>query len=277
MSTKLSQYYIEIEKTQFMFDTALNVLENKYLLLKDEDHDLLSDDYSGSTYQMQNAVNQLEVLKNIHKFERVTKEQLQYLFSSFDAGLGGGKIIVDIEHVVTSYDTTRTISQKYNIPWQIIQDYNNISPSQLVPASIIRIPVQIELSQLSLQDISTFGSQQGNNILGTDITNTLDADNGGDLKVLSNEESFKQSIQNRLSMTPGSFPYYEEVGLDFKLNDESSIEERESVLQLRILNTLADDRKIQNVDITDGIRDKTSLNFSLIITAISGNKTVLTI
>jgi hypothetical protein len=278
MSTKLSQYYSEVEKTKFMFDTALNVLENKLSLLTDEDPDLAANDYSGQIFAIQSAVNQLEILDNIHKFEKITKEQMQYLFSSYDAGLGGGKIVIDMEYLVTSYDTTRTIEQKLNIPWVKIQDYNNILPSQLVPLLKIRIPIEVPISQIAIQDIPTFGDQQGNNILGADLPNELTEDPiSGDLLVLSNEESFKQSIQNYFTMLPGSFPYYEEVGFDPKVSDEHNEEERDSILQLRIINTLSDDKRIKNVDISDGVKAGTNLNFALTITAVSGNKTAISI
>ena len=277
MATKLSQYYSEVEKTQYLFDTALAVLENKLLLLPDEDPDLVSDDYSGAIFQMQNAVNKLEIMKNVHKFEKVSKEQMQYLFSSYDAGLGGGKIIIDIEHIVTSYDTTRTIERKYNIPWSKIQDYNNIVPSQLYPTLVLRIPITINLNQVVIQDVPTFGSQQGNNILGTDLPNELEEDSEGDLKVLSNEDSFLQSVKNAFAMLPGSLPYYEEVGFNPKLSDDYNAEERESILQLRILDALSGDKRVQDAEISDGVKQGVSLGFKLTVKAISGNKTVLTI
>jgi hypothetical protein len=276
--SQLSQYYKEVEKTKFMFDTALNVLENKLSLLTDEDPDLVNNDYSGQIFAIQIAVNQLEILDNIHKFEKITKEQMQYLFSSFDAGLGGGKVVIDMEYTVTSYDTTRTIEQKLNIPWARIQDYNNILPSQLIPLMKIRIPIEIPISQIAIQDVPTFGDQQGNNILGTDFPNELVEDPvTGDLAVLSNEESFRQSVQNYFTMLPGSFPYYEEIGFDPKVSDEYNAEERESILQLRIINTLSDDKRIRNIDITDGIKNDNAINFKLTITAVSGNKTAISI
>jgi len=276
--SRSSQYYKEVEKTKFMFDTALNVLENKLSLLTDEDPDLVNNDYSGQIFAIQIAVNQLEILDNIHKFEKITKEQMQYLFSSFDAGLGGGKVVIDMEYTVTSYDTTRTIEQKLNIPWARIQDYNNILPSQLIPLMKIRIPIEIPISQIAIQDVPTFGDQQGNNILGTDFPNELVEDPvTGDLAVLSNEESFRQSVQNYFTMLPGSFPYYEEIGFDPKVSDEYNAEEQESILQLRIINTLSDDKRIRNIDITDGIKNDNAINFKLTITAVSGNKTAISI
>jgi hypothetical protein len=275
---QLSQYYKEVDKTKFMFDTALNIIENKLSLLTDEDTDLVDNDYSGQIFALQNAVNQLEILDNVHKFEKITKDQMQYLFSSFDAGLGGGKVVIDMEYTLTSYDTTRTIEQKLNIPWARIQDYNNILPSELVPLLKIRIPIEILINQLAIQEIPTFGDQQGNNILGTDLPNELTEDPiTGDLAVLSNEESFKQSVQNYFTMLPGSLPYYEEVGFDPKVNDDHGAEERESVLQLRIINALADDKRIKNVDISDGVKAGTNLNFDITITAVSGNKTAISI
>jgi hypothetical protein len=275
---QLSQYYKEVEKTKFLFDTALNVLENKLSLLTDEDPDLADNDYSGQIFAIQNAVNQLEVLDNIHKFEKITKEQMQYILSSFDSGLGDGKIIIDLEYTVTSYDTTRTIEQKFNLPWIKIQDYNNILPSQLIPLLKIRIPLEVPISQIALQNVPTFGDQQGNNILGTDLPNELKEDPiSGDLAVLSNEESFKQSIQNYFTMLPGTIAYYEEVGFDPKVSDEHNEEERESILQLRIINILASDTRIKNVDISDGVKSGTNLNFALTITAVSGNKMVISI
>jgi hypothetical protein len=277
VATRLSQYYSEVEKTQYLFDTALNVLENKLSILPDEDPDLVADDYSGAIFQMQNAVNRLEILKNVHQFEKITKEQMQYLFSSYDAGLGGGKIIIDIEHIVTSYDTTRTIERKYNIPWSEIQNYDNIVPSQLYPTMILRIPITIDLNQVVIQDVPTFGSQQGNNILGTDLPNELQEDAEGDLKVLSNEDSFRQSIENCFKMLPGSLPYYEEVGFDPKMSDDYNAEERESILQLRILDALSGDKRVQDATISDGTRQGVSIGFELTIKAVSGNKTVLTI
>jgi hypothetical protein len=226
---------------------------------------------------MQNAVNKLDILKNVHKFEKVSKEQMQYLFGSYDAGLGGGKIIIDIEHIVTSYDTTRTIERRYNISWQEIQKYNNILPSQLYPTMILRIPITIDLNQIIIQDVPTVGSQQGNNILGTDFPNELQEDTEGDLKVLSNEESFRQWIDNYFKMLPGYLPYYEEVGFDPKISDDYNGEERDSILQLRILNALSDDKRIQDTEISDGVRQGVSIGFELTIKAVSGNKTVLTI
>ena len=278
MATKLSQYYKEVEKTKFMFDSVLNTLQNKLSLLTDEDPDLSSNDYSGQIFAVQNAVNQLEVLDNIHKFERITKEQMQYIFSSFDQGLGGGKVIIDMEYTVASYDTTRTIERRFNISWTKIQDYNNILPSQLTAGTKIRIPIEIPISQIAIQDIPTFGDQQGNNILGTDLLNDLTEDPvTGDLAALSNEDSFQQSIQNYFDILPGSIPYYEDVGFDPKVSDDIGEQEKESILQLRIINVVSGDARIKNVDISDGVKEKTNLNFKLTVTAVSGNKTAITI
>ena len=278
MATQLSQYYKEVEKTKSMFDTILNTLQNKLSLLIDDDVDLVDNDYSGQILAIQNAVNQLEILDNIHKFEKITKDQMQYVFSSFDAGLGGGKIIIDIEYTVASYDTTRTIEQKFNVPWIKIQNYNNILPSQLTALTKIRIPIEIPIGQITNQDVPTIGDQQGNNILGTDFPNELKEDPvSGDLMVLSNEDSFLQSIQNYFAILPGTIPFYENVGFDPRVSDDFSKEERESMIQLRIIDAISGDARIKNADISDGVKTETKLTFNLTITAVSGNKTTISI
>jgi hypothetical protein len=275
--SQLSQYFAVVENTQALFDTVLNTLQNKLALLTAEDPDLLDDNYSDAIFQIQSAVNQLSILDNVYKFERITKQQMQYLFGSYDAGENSQKINVDVPHIVTQYDTPRTIERKYNMPWAIIQQYNNILPSQLTPLMTINIPLQIPLSQISQQDIPTFGDQQGNNILGMDIENGLEAGSDGDLKVLTPIDSFAQSIQNNLSMLPGTLPYYEDIGFDPKIEDNYNAEEKNSILQLRIMNTLLNDNRIKQVDISGGTKEGTLLNFDLTITSISGNKTVVPI
>ena len=273
---QLSQYYKEVEKTKFIFDTVLNTLQNKLSILPDEDPDLSDNDYSGQIFAIQSAVNQLEVLDNIHKFEKVTKDQMQYLFSSFDQGLGGGKVIIDMEYQIASHDTTRSIERRFNILWSKIQDYNNILPSELIAGTTIRIPIEIPISQLTIQDIPTFGDQQGNNILGTDLPNELAEDPTGDLAVLSNEESFRQSIQNYFDILPGTIPYYEEVGFDPKVSDDVGAQEKPSILQLRIVNVVAGDARIKNTEISDGVKTGINLGFKLTITAVSGSRVAIT-
>ena len=78
-------------------------------------------------------------------------------------------------------------------------------------------------------------------------------------------------------MLPGTIPYYEEVGFDPKVSDEYNEQEKESILQLQIINALSGDARINNVDISDGIKTGTNLDFSLTITAVSGNKIAISI
>lgn len=277
MAEKLSQYYKEVEKALYLFETTLNTLENKILNLPDEDVDLVENDYSGAVYAVQNAVNKLMILDNIHKFEKITKSQMQYLFSSYDSGNGINKIVTDIEYIVATYDTIRTIEQKFNVPWLKIQDYNNILPSEVVTGLAIRIPIETPVDQNTIRDIPTIGDQQGNNILGVDFTNDLKEDEDGDFKTLTPEESFKQSVDNRLTLMPGSVPYYEEIGFDPKIPEGYNNEEIESILQLRIINALSDDKRIKNISISDQTKNKTSRQFSTNIQTISGQQIELPI
>ncbi len=277
MAEKLSQYYKEVEKSLYLFETTLNTLENKILNLPDEDVDLVENDYSGAVYAVQNAVNKLMILDNIHKFEKITKSQMQYLFSSYDSGNGINKIVTDIEYIVATYDTIRTIEQKFNVPWLKIQDYNNILPSEVVTGLTIRIPIETPVDQNTIRDIPTIGDQQGNNILGVDFTNDLKEDEDGDFKTLTPEESFKQSVDNRLTLMPGSVPYYEEIGFDPKIPEGYNNEEIESILQLRIINALSDDKRIKNISISDQTKNKTSRQFSTNIQTISGQQIELPI
>lgn len=277
MAEKLSQYYKEVEKALYLFETTLNTLENKILNLPDEDVDLVENDYSGAVYAVQNAVNKLMILDNIHKFEKITKSQMQYLFSSYDSGNGINKIVTDIEYIVATYDTIRTIEQKFNVPWLKIQDYNNILPSEVVTGLAIRIPIETPVDQNTIRDIPTIGDQQGNNILGVDFTNDLKEGEDGDFKTLTPEESFKQSVDNRLTLMPGSVPYYEEIGFDPKIPEGYNNEEIESILQLRIINALSDDKRIKNISISDQTKNKTSRQFSTNIQTISGQQIELPI
>jgi hypothetical protein len=277
VAEKLSQYYKEVEKALYLFETTLNTLENKILNLPDEDVDLVENDYSGAVYAVQNAVNKLMILDNIHKFEKITKSQMQYLFSSYDSGNGINKIVTDIEYIVATYDTIRTIEQKFNVPWLKIQDYNNILPSEVVTGLAIRIPIETPVDQNTIRDIPTIGDQQGNNILGVDFTNDLKEGEDGDFKTLTPEESFKQSVDNRLTLMPGSVPYYEEIGFDPKIPEGYNNEEIESILQLRIINALSDDKRIKNISISDQTKNKTSRQFSTNIQTISGQQIELPI
>ncbi|MFA5349286.1 MAG: hypothetical protein WC309_02865 [Candidatus Paceibacterota bacterium] len=266
-----------MEKALYLFETTLNTLENKILNLPDEDVDLVENDYSGAVYAVQNAVNKLMILDNIHKFEKITKSQMQYLFSSYDSGNGINKIVTDIEYIVATYDTIRTIEQKFNVPWLKIQDYNNILPSEVVTGLAIRIPIETPVDQNTIRDIPTIGDQQGNNILGVDFTNDLKEGEDGDFKTLTPEESFKQSVDNRLTLMPGSVPYYEEIGFDPKIPEGYNNEEIESILQLRIINALSDDKRIKNISISDQTKNKTSRQFSTNIQTISGQQIELPI
>lgn len=273
---KLSEYYAEVETTHHLFDTALNAAENQLALIDDEDTDLLTADYSGAIWKIQDTVNNLEVMANIHKFERITKEQMQRLFSSREAGIPGKKIIVDREHIVTAFDTTRTISQKYNTTWTDIQDYNDIMPSELVTGMTIRIPVEIDLSVIASKDISTFGGQQGNDILGKDLPNELIEASDGDLLVLEPVDTLKQAVENYIKTEPGTLPFYEDIGFNPKLSDEYSGEEAQSMIQLRLMNALSVDNRIKNIAIVSSEKVGNVQNITLSVEAISGESISVT-
>lgn len=108
------------------------------------------------------------------------------------------------------------------------------------------------------------------------MPNELAEDPTGDLAVLSNEESFRQSIQNYFDILPGTIPYYEEVGFDPKVSDDVGAQEKPSILQLRIVNVVAGDARIKNTEISDGVKTGINLGFKLTITAVSGSQVAIT-
>jgi hypothetical protein len=274
MGAKLTEYYNYVDTMIYSTDTLLDAYENKLSKLDSEDYDLETDDWNTMIAKLQAMLNSLYVASAVHKFERISKTQMLRLFRSYEEGKGTGKVIIDILHTVAEYDTPRSIEYKYNVLWLKIMEYNNITPGQLYPMLQIRIPVEVEISVIASKEVPTFGDQTGNKILGTDLPSELESDSTGDLKVLDEVSSFQQAVTNLLLLPKGSQPYYEELGFDPDVSEEYNSEEQDAILQLRIIDALNGDKRINGVSIQDSAKDGVTRKYSVAIEAITGEQTI---
>jgi hypothetical protein len=238
---------------------------------KFNDPDLDSTDWNTVLNDLQRAINKLQVMRAVHKFERVSKEVMDMILQASMNGESTGKKIVAIKHTISDRDTLRTIELRYSIPWQDILDYNGITVAEFYSRKEIDIPFPLSVTRNATLGIAVFGDQSGSKILGTGLPNELSIDTDtNDLHVLSAEDNFLQAIRNISIAEHGDLPFYESYGLDLKIGEDYPTQVKDSMLQLKIADGFAADPRVKSVNITDIKRLDNAVTIGCSIEALTG-------
>jgi LysM repeat protein len=200
-------------------------------------------------------INYAEILLNLNvlqqrikrllaanKFLKVSEEEFSKMFE--------GKInkLVEVSHSVTGYDTLMSIAKKYNTTEEKILQKNNILSSGLTAGTEVLIEVESSKGLNKIYDqIAVYGSQMGMNVLGTDLPNELVEDGIGDLKILTNEETVSQGVQNRIFTRAGDYPLEPNFGIEL-VGSEIPADLTNGLLMLKIMDQLENDPRISEVE-----------------------------
>ena len=270
MSALLTDYYSVVQNAIIVYEGILNQIYLKSLQIAEPDFDP-SIDWANILFRLQNTINNLYNIKAVHKFQRVSQEQMQSLFAAYINNESPGKIIVGFTHTLRSFDTLRSLEVQYGVPWQNILAYNNITASQFATQETINIPVPIDLSLRASNNIAVFGDQTNEAILGADFPNDIQEDSTGDFKVLTPSETIKQGVQNLSTAQQGDLPFYESWGLNLILAEEVPSDTVESFLQLRILEGFSIDPRIDTVEVLETVKQGNTITISVQIKPIQGD------
>ncbi|MCK9209285.1 MAG: LysM peptidoglycan-binding domain-containing protein [Ignavibacteriaceae bacterium] len=201
------------------------------------------------------TINYAEVLLNLnilqqrvkrllsaHKFLKVSEEEFSMMFE------GKTNRSIEIIHNVTGYDSLMSIAKKYNITEEQILQKNNVLSSEIIAG--MQLVVEVESSKglnKIYEQIAVYGSQIGTEILGTDLPNELVENGVGDLKILTNEETVSQGVQNRIYTKAGDYPLEPNFGIELA-GSEIPADLMNGMLMLKIVDQLENDLRISDVE-----------------------------
>ncbi len=270
MPLTLSEYYAQVDAALNEYESLHAVIENQIAFIEDPELDPRVD-WSRIMYEIEKAMNVLQVLRSIHMFERITKNQLEEIFRSQNFETGSmGKVIITITHEITDLDTPRGLEMKYGIAWEDILIYNNLTTEEFYEQSTILIPIPVRIADRITKDILVFGDQTGENIFGHDLTEELDDDGLGDFIVLEPRETIQQSMQILSTTQKGEISYQEDFGLDIEVGEDWVRESIESFLQMKIIESYKKDPRVRDVEITRINKEGTGLSADVTIIPIIG-------
>lgn len=200
--------------------------------------------YSEILFNLNLLQQRIKLLLGASKFLKVSEEQFSQMFE--------GKVnrLVEVTHTVTGYDTLMSIAKKYNTTEEKILQKNNILSGQMEAG--VQLTVEIESSKglnKIYNEIATYGSQLGMNVLGTDLPNELVEDGIGDLKILTNEETVSQGVQNRIYTKAGDYPLEPSFGIGQLAGSEIiPADLANGMLMLKVVDQLENDLRISEVE-----------------------------
>ena len=205
--------------------------------------------YEQELYNIQNLYNKLLLLYNLHKFFKLDKETAEKMLIAYDRGDTSMKIIMSTVHTVTEYETIETIAQKYNLDWQDIAEFNDVSPLDIEPGDELEIPYETDPREMrqAFLDNPVFDIPEGVKVLGRDLPNELVADSSGDLQVLTYRETLEQGLKNTITTEQGDLPLYPDFGFNSTLKQDFPEDLRFEMLKVNLANALERDTRVLRV------------------------------
>lgn len=269
MPVQITDYYGVVQNAIIVFQGIYDSIYQQSQEITDPDYDPTID-WNDVLWKLQNSINNLQKAKTIERFQRVSRAQMESLFSAYINAESPGKIIVGFVHNIREFDTLRTLEIQYGVPWQNILAFNNITASEFETLTTIQIPVPIDLAIRASNDIAVFGDQTNDLILGKDFPNEIAEDTDGDFKVLTTSETIKQGVQNLSVAQQGDLPFYENYGLNLELAQDVPADSVESFIQLRILEGFSIDPRIQAVEVLETTKTQNAVNVTVEIRPVQG-------
>jgi hypothetical protein len=265
----MSEYYSVIEDSIKKLEQIYVLVDTERLKVMNPELDENQNWYD-TLWNIQNSINQQQLMLAVHKFERISKEKMQALFTHSTVGESTGKSVKSVVHIKRDFDTLRILENQYGVAWQDILKFNSMTSADFENAKTILIPIPVDIENNANKDIPVFGDQEGLKILGTDLPIELIADDSGDLLVLNEQDSFAQLIKTISETEKGDFPFYENFGLQLQVGEQVPAEAVESMMQIKIFDGFKQDPRIKEVEIQSITQSNTSRNATVIIHPVVG-------
>lgn len=229
-------------------------------------------DYSAMIHYTTNSLLTIEENLKIHNYLKLSQEQADSIL----AGKKTDRVVSTVKYKVTSWDTPQSIAKKFNIAWQDIADYNNLSSTAFVQGIDIIIPIVNQDTNKSTQYINNpvFESHIGERALGRDCENTLTSSDN-DLKINSYVDTFAQGITNILSTEPGEILSNFSYGLDLVVGEDVPEDARKQLYEMKIRNCLAGETRIESVLSVTVDKKENSYNIKTLVKPINDLEAVL--
>ncbi len=231
------KYYTDLKQANVLIGGIISEVEKKAV------DEFTHVNYVGALNTLNKQKQKIERMLAIHKFVRLSKDIFKKMLDS-----KGSKSIEEI-HVVKDYETPLTIAKKYNMGLSDLYRLNNKTSSEITTGTkiIVKAETTGSLSK-TYEGINTFGSQEGMKVLGTDVSNGLDAGVDGDLGVLEPEKTLEQGVKNRLQTKQGEYPLEDDFGLEELVGTDFPSELIESLGIAKMSSQLLQDRRIEAVN-----------------------------
>jgi hypothetical protein len=238
----------------------------------DENDTALNDfDYNSFIKGIEDTIALLKMKRIRYKFQKMNEAE----FEQFIRTDSEGYLTIAKEHKIRQYDTLQVISKLYDIPILTILNYNNILKQDFEDIKerngTILIPIKIKAKERTVyESLSVFDSHSGISAWGRDISNFLEVDEDGDLRVLSNEETLKQNLGNILG-DYGSIPFYEELTLNSDWGSDFPKDFLELYTRIKIERRLELDPRVQKVIDVKSQKVESGLKFDVRLYPINVN------
>ena len=206
--------------------------------------------YEKSAYQINKIIENLKIFKNVHRLYKINDSMKVSIFSALLNNEDPTPIIITSKYTVTDEDTLEGIGQKFNMDWKTIADYNDIDSMSLTAGSEIEIPREVD-PKLILNYTKTknpvFDLPQGENVLGKDLPNRLEASSTGDLESLDHRATFVQGINNIIETDEGALPFNPNFGLDRFVGDDVPRDLTTEWIKQKVQNAFLKDERVFEV------------------------------
>lgn len=231
-----NQYKSDLETSLLILNFIMGLVEQK-----------TTDEFDTINYpeilQNLNVLQQrVKRLLSAYKYLKVSEEEFSKMFE------GQINKLVEVTHTVTGYDTLMSIAKKYNTTEEKVLQKNNILSSDFTAGMEVLVEVESSKGLNKIyEQIAVYGSQLGKNILGADLPNELVEDGIGELKILTNEETVSQGVQNRIYTKAGDYPLEPSFGIELA-GSEIPADLQNGMLMLKIIDQLENDLRISDVE-----------------------------
>lgn len=218
-------------------------------------------DYDEEIKNTLDLLNYLQILKNAPKFYRMNENTwLEYLESQ----VSGSDFFIrlEISYKVKEYEDVQTVAENFDVDWRDILMYNNLKSDEIAAGTEIIIPVKKKYS-ISAVNPDVFGTQNEKSAWGKDLENKLSENYLGDLFVLDEEKTLKQSIQNY------TMPILEEI-----LIEEHADDILPDIIRTRLAVKYLGDNRIEDVLEINVDEEDEAYSISSIIRAINSESEV---
>ncbi|MGE5683443.1 MAG: LysM peptidoglycan-binding domain-containing protein [Bacillota bacterium] len=230
------EYFENIENAISLINKEISVAQ---INLTDEFDEF---DFSGYIHNLNQILRQLLRFKAANRFMKIDLED----FTNGSSFTVGQKVITT--HVVKDFETPLSIAKKYSLDLSEILILNDITVEDIKAGKELKVYSPNTRLYEIYQDIPTFGSQKGLQVLGRDFPNDLQAGKDGDLLSLGPIETLQQGVENRIMTRKGNYPLDDTFGLDNinKLGFPQDI--ADALLTVYLTEQLERDPRIRQID-----------------------------